>query len=212
ADSEAVAAAMTDLQQNDPMMRNLINPDLSGVVMILFPDRELTQGDGTVAMIAELKQLAAAYESEDIQIELTGPPIWTSEMLNAAVDDQIKFTIYGFGLGALIALFALRSFWAAILVAATPFVSVLWTMGVVLLVFGSFSFLTIIVTTLVLVICFAESLFFIFNWLAYWRDGVEPHKAIRLTLTHVGPASALSQLTTLIAFAALGFTPGQGTS
>ena len=25
-------------------------------------------------------------------------------MLNAAVDDQIKFTIYGFGLGALIAL------------------------------------------------------------------------------------------------------------
>lgn len=209
---EQVAAAMTDLQQNDPMMRNLINPDLSGVVMIVFPDPELTKGGGIQAMIASLKELAAFYTSEDIQVELTGPPIWTGEMLNAAVDDQIKFTVYGFGLGALIALFSLRSIWAALLVAATPFMAVLWTMGIVLLVFGSFSFLTIIVTTLVLVICFAESLFFIFNWLAYWRDGMDPKAAIGYTLRHVGPAASLSLLTTLIAFGSLGFTPGQGTT
>lgn len=211
-DPIAVAAALSDLQQNDPMMRNLINPDLSGVVMILFPDPELTRGDGIQLMIAALKEMVAPYQSEDISIELTGPPIWTSEMLGAAVDDQIKFTIYGFALGALISLVALRSFWAAILVAATPALAVVWTMGVVLLFFGSFSFLTIIVTTLVLVICFAESLFFIFNWLAYWRDGMEPNKAIGQTLSHVGPASALSQVTTLIAFASLGFAPGQGTT
>lgn len=211
-DSATIAAALADLQQNDPMMRNLINPDLSGVVMIVFSDPELAKGDGIKQMISDLREMVAFYESPDIHVELTGPPIWTSEMLNAAVDDQVKFTIYGFGLGALIALIALRSFWAAILVAATPFVALAWTMGVVLLIFGSFSFLTIIVTTLVLVICFAESLFFIFNWLAYWRDGVEPNKAIALTLSHVGPASTLSQLTTLIAFASLGFTPGQGTT
>ncbi|HEY9010547.1 MAG TPA: efflux RND transporter permease subunit [Devosia sp.] len=208
-----VATALTDLQQNDPMMRNLINPDLSGVVIILFPDPDLTRAaGGTQAMIQSLKEMVADYQSEDIQVELTGPPIWTGEMLNAAVDDQIKFTVYGFGLGALIALFSLRSFWAALLVAATPFVSVLWTMGVVLLIFGSFSFLTIIVTTLVLVICFAESLFFVFNWLAYWRDGMDPRAAISHTLSHVGPAAALSLLTTLIAFGSLGFTPGQGTT
>lgn len=211
-DAEAVAAALTDLQQNDPMMRNLINPDLSGVVLIMFPDPELTKGSAVKAMIDSLRETVGFYQSEDIQVELTGPPVWTSEMLNAAVDDQIKFTVYGFGLGALIALFSLRSFWAAILVAATPFVAVLWTMGIVLLVFGSFSFLTIIVTTLVLVICFAESLFFIFNWLAYWRDGMDPKAAISHTLSHVGPAAALSLLTTLIAFGSLGFAPGQGTT
>lgn len=211
-DAAQVAAALTDLQQNDPMMRNLINPDLSGMVMIMFPDPELTRDGGVKAMIANLKDMVGLYQSEDIQVELTGPPVWTSEMLNAAVDDQIKFTVYGFGLGALIALFSLRSFWAALLVAATPFVAVLWTMGIVLLVFGSFSFLTIIVTTLVLVICFAESLFFIFNWLAYWRDGMDPKAAISHTLSHVGPAAALSLLTTMIAFGSLGFTPGQGTT
>ena len=83
-------------------------------------------------------------------------------------------------------------------------------MGIILLFFGSFSFLTIIVTTLVLVISFAESLFFIFNWLAYWRDGMDPDKAVDATVKLVGPAIALTMLTTLVSFASLSLTPGQG--
>lgn len=209
-DVDEVALALTDLQQNDPMMRNLINPDLTGMVLIMFPNQAMTRGDGTKAMLASLRDMLAYYEGGDLEIELTGPPIWTSEMLNAAVDDQIKFTVYGFALGAVIALLALRSLTGALLVAATPFVAVMWSMGTVLMLFGSFSFLTIIVTTLVLVMAFAESMFFIFNWLAYWRDGMEPHKAVDATLKLVGPATALTTLTTLVAFASLYFSPGQG--
>lgn len=208
--ADEVAMALMDLQQNDPMMRNLITPDLTGVVLILFPNQELVNRDGAKAMIESLRETLSFYEGGPLQIELTGPPVWTSEMLNAAVDDQIKFTLYGFGLGAFIALFALRSFWGAILVAATPFVAVAWSIGTVLLLFGSFSFLTIIVTTLVLVMAFAESMFFIFNWLAYWRDGMEPNKAVDTTLKLVGPATSLTTLTTLVAFASLYFSPGQG--
>ena len=209
-DPIAIAAALSDLQQNDPMMRNLINPDLSGAVMIMFPDPDITAELGTKAMIDSLKELAALYQDEDITIELTGPPIWTSEMLNAAVDDQIKFTIWGFGLGTLIALISLRSLWAALIVAATPFIAVIWTMGIVLLLFGSFSFLTVIVTTLVLVIAFAECLFFMFNWQAYWREGMTPTKAVDATVRHMGAASGLAMLTTLISFASLSLTPGKG--
>ena len=79
----------------------------------MFPNPDMTKGDGTKQMIASLAKPLAQYQSDDIQVELTGPPIWTSEMLNAAVDDQVKFTVYGFALGALIALLALRSFWPA---------------------------------------------------------------------------------------------------
>lgn len=208
--ADEVKTALTDLQQNDPMMRNLINPDLSGVVIIVFPNPEMTKGAGTKAMINDLRSLVSDYQSTDVQVELTGPPIWTSEMLNAAVGDQIKFTIYGFALGSLIALFSLRSFWGAVLVAATPFVAIMWVMGIIIALFGSFSFLTIIVTTIVLVIAFAESLFFIFNWLAYWREGMDPYKAVDETVRVVGPASALTMLTTLVSFASLSLTAGQG--
>ncbi|ODT69710.1 MAG: hypothetical protein ABS75_15685 [Pelagibacterium sp. SCN 63-23] len=207
---DEVAWALMDLQQNDPLMRNLITPDLDGVVLIMFPDQEKVRRDGAKALIASLRETIAYYQNEDIQIELTGPPIWTTEMLDAAVDDQVKFTIWGFGLGALIALFVLRSFFGAIIVAATPFLAVMWSMGMILLFFGSFTFLTIIVTTLVLVISFAESMFFVFNWLAFWRDGMEPNKAVDATVKLVGPAAALTMLTTFVSFASLALTPGQG--
>lgn len=219
---EEVSKALTDLYNQDPMMRNLINPDLSGVVIIVFPNPQMTRGGGTRAMINDLTNLVRDYATvegdtataagadQNITVSLTGPPIWTSEMLNAAVDDQITFTIYGFVLGSLIALFSLRSFWGAILVAATPFVAVMWVMGTIIALFGSFSFLTIIVTTIVLVIAFAESLFFIFNWLAYWREGMDPNKAVDETVRVVGPASALTMLTTLVSFASLSLTAGQG--
>jgi predicted RND superfamily exporter protein len=210
-DPAEVAAALSELQQNDPMMRNLITPDLSGVVVIMFPNRETVQANGEKAMIASLLETLAFYEDADIQVELTGPPVWTAEMLNAAVNDQLKFTFWGFGLGSVIALLALRSLPGAILVAATPFVAVMWTMGIILLFFGSFSFLTILVTTLVLVISFAEAMFFVFNWLAFWRDdGMEPNKAVDATVKLVGPAAALTMLTTLVSFASLSLTPGQG--
>ena len=210
-DPAEVAAALSELQQNDPMMRNLITPDLSGVVVIMFPNREAVQANGEKAMIASLLETLAFYEDADIQVELTGPPVWTTEMLNAAVNDQLKFTFWGFGLGSVIALLALRSLPGAILVAATPFVAVMWTMGIILLFFGSFSFLTILVTTLVLVISFAEAMFFVFNWLAFWRDdGMEPNKAVDATVKLVGPAAALTMLTTLVSFASLSLTPGQG--
>ena len=209
-DFASVARALGDLQQNDPMMRNLITPNLDGVVLIVFPDQDMVRAEGTQAMIASLRDSIAPYADENISVELTGPPIWTSEMLNAAVSDQVKFTVWGFGLGALIALLALRSLPAALLVAGTPFLSVMWSMGMILLFFGSFSFLTIIVTTLVLVISFAESMFFMFNWLAYWRDGMEPNKAVDATVKLVGPATSLTMLTTLVSFASLAITPGQG--
>ncbi len=208
--ADEVAFTLMDLQQNDPMMRNLITPDLTGVVLIMFPNQELVAERGAKAMIENLRAALAPFQTGDISIEITGPPVWTTEMLNATINDQVKFTVYGFALGSLIAFFALRSFAGALIVAATPFVSVMWAMGMILFFFGSFSVLTIIVTTLVLVISFAESMFFTFNWLAYWRDGMEPNKAVDATIKLVGPATALTMLISMVSFASLSLTPGQG--
>jgi uncharacterized protein len=66
------------------------------------------------------------------------------------------------------------------------------------------------VTTLVLVVTFAESLFIIFNWLAYWRDGMQPREALALAIRRVTPAAALAMLTTFVAFASLSLAPGKG--
>ncbi len=208
--SQEVAKALNELRSNDPIMRNLIAKDLTSMVMIVFPDREKTRGTGERDMITSLKNLVAEYRSDNIQIELTGAPIWKTEILDASINDQIKFSIYGVVIGFLTAFVSFRTFWGAILATLTPFVSVIWVAGTVILLFGSFTFLTNIVTTLVLVIAFAESMFFCFTWLRLWRDGMEPHEAVRQTVHRVSPACALASITTIIAFASLALTQGQG--
>ena len=208
--AEEVAAALDELRQNDPIMKNLIVADLTGMVMIMFPDQDKTKGEGEKEMIAELTELVEFYSSDKIRVELTGAPIWKTEMLDASIQDQIKFSVYGVIVGFLIAFISFRSFWGAVLATFTPFVSVIWVAGVVLMLFGSFTFLTTIVITLVLVIAFAESMFFCFSWLRLWRDGMEPEEAIHQTVLRVSPACALTSITTIVAFGSLGLTQGQG--
>jgi len=82
---DEVAFALIDLQQNDPMMRNLITPDLSGVVLIMFPNQELVAERGAKAMIDNLRETIAPFQAAGLSVEITGPPVWTTEMLNAAV-------------------------------------------------------------------------------------------------------------------------------
>lgn len=208
--AEEVAAALNDLRQNDPMMRNLIVEDLTGLVMLMFPNPDMLKGDGETRMIAELRELIGFYDDPRYQIELTGPPIWKSELLNASKSDQIKFTASGIILGFLTAFLAFRTFWGAVLATLAPFVSVLWVVGSVVLIFGSFTFLTNILTALVLVIAFAESMFFCFHWLRLAREGMDHEEAIRETVIRVSPACALTSVTTVIAFLSLSIAPGQG--
>ncbi len=205
-----VAKALTDLRNTDPIMRNLILGDLSGMVMILFPDPELTKGHGEAEMLAELRSLISQYDSDKINVELTGPPVWKTEMLDATVSDQIKFSIVGFIIGAVVSFICLRSFWGAILATLTPFISIVWLIGLVTALFGQFTFLTNIVTTLVLVIAFAESMYFCFTWLRLWRDGMEANQAITETVNRVTPAAALTSITTMVSFATLVVVQGQG--
>jgi len=204
-----VAAALTDLRENDPMMRNLVMADNRGLVMILFPNQEMIAEFGDDGMIASLRELVADYESPDYNIELTGPPVWTSELIKASLQDQFVFTVSGMILGFLTSFLVFRSFWGAFLATLTPLLSVLWVLGGVTLLFGSFTFLTNIVTALVMVIAFAESLYFCFYWMRLWNEGEDPYDAIRQTVERVSPACALTSITTVIAFGSLGITQSQ---
>lgn len=211
ANSAEVAATLTRLHDTDPIMRNLIVNDLSGMVMIMFPNVEKTSAPGGIRkMIASLRDLAAQYNSPDIHVELTGPPIWTTEMLDASNADQIKFSVLGFLIGAVISLFTLRSFWGAALATFTPMIAVTWTVGMITLIFGSFTFLTNIVVTLVLVVAFAESMYFCFTWLRLWNEGLEANEAIDVAIKRVLPAAALTSLTTMVSFGTLIVTQGEG--
>lgn len=205
-----VAETLKSLRATDPLLNNLITKDLTGMVMIMFPDQKLTRGKGEAKMLTSLYKLIARYQGPDLSVSLTGPPVWKTEMLDASISDQIKFSVVGFLVGAAMSLITLRSFWGALLATLTPFVSVVWVVGIITLMYGSFTFLTNIVTTLVLVIAFAESMYFTFTWLRLWRGGMDPDSAIGAAVAQVTPAAALTTITTMVSFATLVATQGKG--
>lgn len=207
---EEVAAALDDLRSNDPMMRNLILGDNTGMVMIMFPNPELVHERGEAEMVTTLRRLMADYESPGIHLQLTGPPIWKAELLNASRNDQFMFMAAGVLLGFLTALMSFRTFWGAFIATLTPAVTAMWVAGGITMVFGSFTFLTNIISALVLVIAFAESMYFCLYWLRLWHDGADPRAALLETVKKVSPACALTAVTTVAAFLTLTLAPGQG--
>lgn len=209
--SEAeVAAALDELRTNDPMMRNLVLDGNAGLVMIMFPNPETVAERGEAALVASLRDLMADFESDDFTLELTGAPIWKAELMNASRNDQLVFMIAGILLGFLTALLSFRTFWGAFIATLTPTITALWVAGSITLVFGAFTFLTNIIAALVLVIAFAECMYFCFYWLRLWQDGADPREALWDTVKKVSPACALTALTTIIAFCTLLIAPGQG--
>lgn len=208
--SEEVSAALTDLRANDPLMSNLILADNAGMVMIMFPNPDIAVELGEDAMLASLRELMAAYESEDIDLQLTGPAIWKEEVLNASRFDQLLFMVAGVALGFLTAFLSFRTFWGALIATLTPVVTAFWVTGMTILVFGSFTFLTNIISALVLVIAFAESMYFCLYWMRTVNTGVDQRVALVETVRKVSPACALTAITTIIACASLALAPGQG--
>lgn len=207
---QEVDEALTHLRETDPLMRNLIMDGNAGLVMIMFPNADMVAERGEAEMIGSLRSLVASYQSDAINIELTGPPVWKGELLRAALNDQFMFMAMGILLGFLTALLAFRTFWGALLATLAPAVTALWVTGTIILVFGAFTFLTNIISALILVIAFAESMYFCFYWLRLWQDGADPRAALQETVKKVSPACALTAITTIAAFMTLTLAPGQG--
>ena len=104
AGSEQVAAALADLQQNDPMMRNLINPDLSGVVMIMFTNPDLVDEQGPAAMIASLRELEALVVLDRVKSGSDSlQPVYDHEYTGPRMaGDQVRktFVLHATGTGS----------------------------------------------------------------------------------------------------------------
>lgn len=205
-----VLEKLHNLRSSDPILHNLILNDFSGFIFIMFPQNEVLTEQGETAMIASLRDLVKPYRQDGFDILLTGPSFWKEEVLDATLSDQTVFVAAGVFLGFLTAFVVFRSFWGALLATLPPLISVVWVLGVVTLLFGSFTYLTNVLLALVLVISFAESLFFCLHWQRLVKEGQEAKQAIRQTLARVSPACALTSITTMIAFATLSWAGNQG--
>lgn len=201
-----VAAAFSaEVLVDHPLnMSRLLTDDLKAAVLILT----LKNNGASLADIRALRRgIGAAAEDlpQAMSWTLSGLPIARAEVVRRIVDEQPMLLTGGLLIGFVLGVLLLGVFVDALVVAVTPMLCILW-------VYGAFGLFDIPVTVLlndlpllVLALAFASSMHLVY---AARRDlcaSDYDFKALNETVAHVGPACALSILTTMIAFLSLLF-------
>lgn len=204
---ELVAEVIRDY----PQAGSLIAPDKNMALMIVTMDTGLMRdsGDGSGYRQYEmLREMLAESAPDDFRLLYTGLTPIGSTVVSALISDQFRLTTIGLALGIVIALFIYRSVAAAFICSVPPALTALWTLGLFGAMGTPINYLSTVLPTLALILAFADGIVVYYRW--QHSNALSPDLGANLAeaLRRVGPASALTSVTTLLAFASFSFAPG----
>ncbi len=191
-----------------PTARTLFAPDENIAVILATLEGEAgggTLNDQVYRNLKLLQQEVALAAPDDFQISYAGlPPIGVT-IVGALISDQLKLTLIGLALGTTIALFVFRSLVSALICTVPPAFTAVWVMGTFGLAGIHVNYLTTVLPTLALILAFADGIVLYFRWQSSMQDYDDPIAGLRAAILRVGPASALTSITTALAFYSFSF-------
>ena len=201
-----VAEALADLTRDQAAARSLVAPEANIAIIVVTLDAEIDADAEVVAALArDLQKTLTEVTPAGFTITMTGIPAIQAAVAGALQDDQWRMALIGMVIGTLIAFIVFRSLLAAIVCAAPAGIAVIWLMGV-LNTFGiEINFLFIILPSLTLILALVDSIVFFFHWQSANADNGDLAKNLRSSILRVGPASAMTSITTALAFASLAY-------
>ncbi|MCP3902197.1 MAG: MMPL family transporter [Planctomycetes bacterium] len=149
------------------------------------------------------RAVAESVEGTGVTAVLTGVPVIRAEILGTMQREQIRFMSFGSIAGAIIALLLFRSVVATVVVCTGALAGGLWTIGFFGLAGEPINPVNSAIPTLVLVVGLTDAVHLMHEFRVRRRNGTAVRDAARETLRVVGPACALTSLTTAIGFASL---------
>jgi predicted RND superfamily exporter protein len=139
----------------------------------------------------------------DLERELLGVPVMQRDVRLASRSDRLIFNVTGFFIGLAMCFVIFRNPKLVAVATLCPAITVLWTFGMFGLVGFPISFFMNAIPPLVMVICFAEVMHLTWGISRRLREGDAVVAAVHNTVSIVGPASALTTITTSAAFLSL---------
>ncbi len=153
----------------------------------------------------EIRKEVEAIKPDDFEILFTGLTPLGLTIVEALVSDQMKLTLIGLVLGTGIALYVFRSLLAAFICAVPPAITALWTIALFAVTGSPLNYLTTILPTLALILAFADGIVLYYRWQRSNVDSDDFAQNLRIAVKRVGPASALTSVTTALAFSSFSF-------
>jgi uncharacterized protein len=192
---------------NEIIRGKMLSDDGKLTLMVLALEPSSTAPDKLGPTIGAIRQeLKNNLEGTGLKAELSGVPVMQLEIRNAIQSDRLVYNTLGFAVGCLIAIIFFRRPSFMIVAAAPPLLAILMALGVLGWLGFSLNMFLNVMTPLIMVISFSDSMQLTFAARDRLLAGDDKFMAFRNSLLIVGPACVLTHATAGVSFVALQFS------
>lgn len=192
---------------NEVIRGKLISDDGTLALIVLALDPKIVGDKGLNATIGEVRKIMAENLADTgLNSQLSGVPVMQLEIRNAVERDGITYNVAGILAGCIIAIIFFRRVSFMIVAAFPPLLSILLSIGTLGWLGFSLNMFLNVMTPLIMVISFADSMQLTFAARDRLIAGEDKVTAFRNAVLVVGPACVLTHGTAALSFVALQFS------
>ncbi len=177
-----------------------------GLIGVNLANQPGLTDDRTTQIDAIRELLDEAAPPEGVRLSMTGVPVVRSALIDVTTRRSPVFTLIGASLAAIIGWIALRSLLAVVVLSCASWAATLWFAALLAITGEPFNAINSVIPTIILVITFADGVHLMTRARAGLARGVCAREAAWTAIREVGPACALTSLTTAVGFASLALT------
>lgn len=203
-EGQALRALVDEARAHPLLGGKMLAPDGTATLVIVGLREGLSEFDELSETMAGIMDVADfATEDSGVSVVATGAPAFRLEVLNTIRSDLHMLNLFGALIAITVCAFLFRRPLWVLLASLAPLVGVLWTLGGFGLTGIKVTAMSNILPTLILVIGFSDSLHMVSSIRRYMLAGSVPADAVRRSVSEVGPACAMTTITTMIALGSL---------
>ncbi len=199
---------LVDEARSHPLLaEKMLSKDTTATLIVVGMEASLRDYPQYVEFFAEVESVIGdVLDGLPVRATVTGEPALRFEILEIIRSDMRVLNLSGGLIAILVCALFFRRPILIFLASFAPLVGVVWTLGGFGLTGVKITAMSNILPTLVLVIGFSDSLHMVFSIRRLMREGLSPREAAERSVREVGPACAMTTVTTMIALGALGLS------
>lgn len=205
-DAQTYAAVMAALKENDIVKDKFLSADGELALIVISLDRDAVRDLSARTVIGGIREtVERALTGTALTAQLTGAPVMQLEIRNAVERDRIVYNGLGFLAGIVVAYLFFRRLSLTLIAVLGPAIAIFWTLGVLGHLDFRLNVFINVITPLILVTGFSDSMHLVF---AIRRDilaGVDRVQAARNAVRDVAPACLLTAMNQGLSLAVFAF-------
>src|SRR5579871_889387 len=190
---------------NEIIRGKLISEDGELALVVLALDPKAATGNALSKVVADIRKTVADDIGDSVKAELSGVPVMQLDIRNAMERDRVVYNALGFVAGCLIAIAFFRRVSFMVIAAGPPLTAILLALGVLGWLDFKLNILLNVITPLIMVISFADSMQLTFLARDRLIAGYSKYEAFRDAILIAGPACVLTHATAGLSFFSLLF-------